>query len=114
MLDLVIEEHAHNLSGGQKQRLAIGRALIRQCPLLILDESTSALDTQTETTVLSNIRHAYPDLTLILVTHRTDVAAQTDHVVVMGDGRVLCAGAPRILAGEDNAWSQLIDAQLGA
>lgn len=114
VLDLVIEEHAHNLSGGQKQRLAIGRALIRQCPLLILDESTSALDTQTETTVLSNIRHAYPDLTLILVTHRTDVAAQTDHVVVMGDGRVLCAGAPRILAGEDNAWSQLIDAQLGA
>lgn len=114
VLDLVIEEHAHNLSGGQKQRLAIARALIRQCPLLILDESTSALDTQTETAVLSNIRRAYPDLTLILVTHRTDAAAQTDHVVVMGDGRVLCAGAPQILAGEDNAWSQLIDAQLGA
>lgn len=113
VLDLVVEEHAHNLSGGQKQRLAIARALIRQCPLLVLDESTSALDTHTETTVLANIRRAYPDLTLILVTHRIDTAAQTDHVVVMGDGRVLCAGAPHTLAQENNAWSQLVNAQLG-
>ena len=113
ILNLNIEEHAKNLSGGQKQRLAIARALIRQCPLLVLDESTSGLDTQTETTVLANIRRAYPDLTLILVTHRIDAAKQTDHVVVMGEGQVLCAGNPRTLSQEDNAWSRLISAQLG-
>lgn len=113
VLDLNITENARNLSGGQKQRLAIARALIRQCPLLVLDESTSALDTQTETLVLSNIRQAYPDLTLIFVTHRIDTAAQADQVVVMGGGQVLCAGEPRLLAKGNNAWAELIAAQLG-
>ncbi|WP_297566534.1 ABC transporter ATP-binding protein/permease [uncultured Arcanobacterium sp.] len=113
VLDLNITENARNLSGGQKQRLAIARALIRQCPLLVLDESTSALDTQTETLVLSNIRQAYPDLTLIFVTHRIDTAAQADQVVVMGSGQVLCAGEPRLLAKGNNAWAELIAAQLG-
>lgn len=113
VLDLHITENARNLSGGQKQRLAIARALIRQCPLLVLDESTSALDTQTETLVLSNIRQAYPDLTLIFVTHRIDTAAQADQVVVMGSGQVLCAGEPRLLAKGNNAWAELIAAQLG-
>lgn len=113
VLDLNITENARNLSGGQKQRLAIARALIRQCPLLVLDESTSALDTQTETLVLSNIRQAYPDLTLIFVTHRIDTAAQADQVVVMGSGQVLCAGEPRLLAQGNNAWAELIAAQLG-
>ncbi|MDU3274226.1 ATP-binding cassette domain-containing protein, partial [Varibaculum cambriense] len=113
ILDLEIEEHAQNLSGGQKQRLAIARALVRKCPLLVLDESTSGLDTQTETTVLTNIRKAYPNLTLLLVTHRIDAAEQTDHVVVMGQGKVLCTGNPRTLGCEDNAWSRLISAQIG-
>lgn len=113
ILDLKIDEHAQNLSGGQKQRLAIARALVRKCPLLVLDESTSALDTQTETTVLANIRSAYPDLTLLLVTHRIDTAKQVDHVVVMEDGKVSCAGDPRILGREDNSWSRLISMQIG-
>lgn len=114
ILDLEIEEHAQNLSGGQKQRLAIARALVRKCPLLVLDESTSGLDTQTETRVLANIRRAYPNLTLLLVTHRIDAAGQTDHVVVMGHGKVLCSGNPCTLSQEDNAWSRLISAQIGA
>ncbi len=114
ILDLEIEEHAQNLSGGQKQRLAIARALVRKCPLLVLDESTSGLDTQTETTVLANIRKTYPNLTLLLVTHRIDAAEQTDHVVVMGHGKVLCSGNPCTLSQEDNAWSRLISAQMGA
>lgn len=113
VLDLLITEHAQNLSGGQKQRLAIARALVRHCPLLILDESTSALDSQTESIILKNIRAAYPELTLLIVTHRIDVAAGANHVVVMEDGRALCVGNPSELAKSSNAWSRLVTTQLG-
>ncbi len=114
LLDLEIFEHATNLSGGQKQRLAIARALIRDTPILILDESTSALDTKTERVMLEGIRAARPNLTLILVTHRIDTASRADHIVTMKDGTVTSAGAPDELAQDPNsAWSQLVKAQFG-
>ncbi|WP_230453839.1 ABC transporter ATP-binding protein/permease [Tropheryma whipplei] len=114
ILDVCIFEHGKNLSGGQKQRLAIARALIRNTPILVLDESTSALDTMTESALLKAIRTARPDLTLLIVTHRIDTAAKADQVVVMANGSVTCAGAPQLLARDkDSVWSKLVKAQLG-
>ncbi|WP_336249636.1 ABC transporter ATP-binding protein/permease [Stomatohabitans albus] len=111
ILDLSITEHAKNLSGGQKQRLAIARALIRNTPVLVLDESTSAIDTQTEQMLLAALREARPNLTLLLVTHRIDTAAKTDHVIVMANGHVSCAGNPVELAKDPHsAWSELAHA----
>lgn len=112
VLDLFINEHATNLSGGQKQRLAIARALIRNTDVLILDESTSALDTHTEELLLTGIRTARPDLTLILVTHRIDTAAKADHIIVMAHGELACSGNAHLLAQDpESAWSRLLEMQ---
>lgn len=114
VLDLPILEHAKNLSGGQKQRLAIARALIRNTPVLVLDESTSALDTYTEHRLLADLRQARPDLTLLVVTHRTDTAAKADGVVVLSQGGKSCYGTPEELANNpQSTWSQLLKAQIG-
>ncbi|WP_216395721.1 ABC transporter ATP-binding protein/permease [Arcanobacterium phocae] len=114
VLDLFINEHATNLSGGQKQRLAIARALIRNTDVLILDESTSALDTHTEELLLTGIRTARPDLTLILVTHRIDTAAKADHIIVMAHGELACSGNAHLLAQDpESAWSRLLEMQKG-
>lgn len=114
VLDLVIFEHAKNLSGGQKQRLAVARALMRSTPILVLDESTSALDTNTEHRMLTNIRRARPGLTLLLVTHRIDTAQKADHVVVMADATVACCGAPNdLIQDRESVWSDLVSTQLG-
>ena len=114
VLDVEIFEHAKNLSGGQKQRLAIARALIRGTQILILDESTSALDTYTEHQLLSELRAAYPELTLVVVTHRIDTAAKSDKVVVLAHRRGSCTGAPSELAKDPgSAWSELVAAQRG-
>lgn len=114
VLDVMIFEHSKNLSGGQKQRLAVARALIRDTPILVLDESTSALDTDTEHRMLANIREAKPELTLLLVTHRIDTAQKADRVVVMADATVACFGDPNEL-GKDagSTWTELVKTQLG-
>lgn len=114
VLDVMIFEHSKNLSGGQKQRLAIARALIRNAPILVLDESTSALDTDTEHRMLANIREAKLELTLLLVTHRIDTARKADRVVVMADATVACFGDPNELANDDGStWAELVKTQLG-
>lgn len=114
VLSVEIFEHAKNLSGGQKQRLAIARALIRGTQILVLDESTSALDTHTEHQLISELRVAYPELTLVLVTHRIDTAANSDRVVVLAHRRVSCMGDPHELEQDPHStWSELVAAQRG-
>ncbi|MEW6871128.1 ATP-binding cassette domain-containing protein [Trueperella pyogenes] len=114
VLDVEVFEHAKNLSGGQKQRLAIARALIRGTQILVLDESTSALDTYTEHQLISELRVAYPELTLVLVTHRIDTAAKSDRVVVLAHRGVSCAGDPHELEQDPRStWSELVAAQRG-
>lgn len=114
VLDVEILEHAKNLSGGQRQRLAIARALIRGTQILVLDESTSALDTYTENELMTDLRVNYPDLTLVIVTHRIDTAAKSDHVIVLSQRRVSCTGSPGELEKDpDSTWSKLVAAQRG-
>ena len=112
LLDMHIDERGSNLSGGQRQRVAIARGLVRNTPVLVLDESTSALDTLTESKVLEGIREMSPSLTLILVTHRLDTAAKADSVIVMENGGISCAGSPGdLLIDEESAWAKLVAAQ---
>ena len=87
-LDTVVGEGGQLLSGGQRRRLAIARALIRRAPILLLDEPTSGLDTESEEAVLAAIRSAAEGRTVIIVTHRPDLAQTADIVAVLADGRI--------------------------
>ena len=89
-LDTEIGENGGGLSAGQMQRIALARALVRSCPLLLLDEATAALDTETEGLVLENLRRRVPGQTIVLITHRPSAAAFCDSVVRLENGVFQC------------------------
>ncbi|RMZ80668.1 hypothetical protein DV738_g2673, partial [Chaetothyriales sp. CBS 135597] len=80
------------LSGGQKQRVALGRALLRDTPILILDEPTSSLDNLSKIAIMENIRAWRTDKTTIVITHDTSLIESNDLVYVLGDGKVIAQG----------------------
>ena len=84
----VVGEAGALLSGGQRRRLAIARALLRKAPILLLDEPTSGLDAESEAGVLAAVRRAARGRTVIIVTHRRDLAAAADRVAVLEQGRI--------------------------
>jgi ATP-binding cassette subfamily B protein len=86
--DTVVGEDGALLSGGQRQRLAIARALVRRAPILLLDEPTSGLDAESEAEVVAAIRRAAEGCTVIVVSHRPDLASAADQVAVLEGGRV--------------------------
>lgn len=101
--DSIIKERGNNLSGGQRQRIAIARALLRKPQLLLLDESTSALDKKTEEQLLRNIRELYPKMTILFVTHRKEDIKQADKVWVVKKGTIICKENAVVLSRKDEA-----------
>lgn len=90
--DLPIGEHGKGLSGGQRQSVAIARAVVGDPKILLFDELTSAMDNQTESTVMERIREFSQNKTMILCTHRASLLSLVDRIVVMDDGRVIADG----------------------
>jgi ABC-type multidrug transport system fused ATPase/permease subunit len=90
--DTILHYQAKNLSGGQKQRLLIAHALICEPEVLILDESTNALDDYTQGKIMHNIRTLYQNKTLIVVTHKSDSLSSFDHIIRLDKGRVVYEG----------------------
>jgi ATP-binding cassette subfamily B protein len=90
--DTVIGERGVTLSGGQKQRVSIARALIKNPPILILDDSVSAVDTKTEETILSNLRSVRENKTTILIAHRISTIKDADKIILVEDGKVVDVG----------------------
>ena len=86
--DTVVGERGVTLSGGQKQRSSIARALLKDSPILILDDALSAVDTDTEETILRNLKELRAGKTTILIAHRVSTVANADHILVLEDGRV--------------------------
>ena len=86
--DSLIGERGVNLSGGQLQRIAIARALYRSPKVLILDEITSALDTQTEKEVLSSIQTLDKSITIIVIAHRKSTLKNCDKIIQLEDGQI--------------------------
>ena len=93
----ILGEFGANLSGGQRQRLAIARAIVTEPPILVLDESTSGLDTESEAQVLDNLLAHRRGKTTILVSHRPHVIDRADWVIVLEAGRLKMAGSPEDL-----------------
>lgn len=105
--DTEVAEWGASLSGGQRQRLAIARALIRQTPILILDEATSNIDLATEQAILHDLFTQTQDRTVIFVTHRVASAAVADKICILQDGYLVSEGTHQTLLHHDIPYRQL-------
>ena len=95
--DTILGERGVTVSGGQKQRISIARALIKDAPILILDDSVSAVDTKTEKTILENLRKTRQGKTTILIAHRISTIESMDLLLYLEDGRLAAAGSHETL-----------------
>lgn len=103
-----IGERGLKLSGGQKQRIAIARAILKDAPILILDEATSSLDSRSEVEVQGALKRLMNGRTTIIIAHRLSTIAHVDKIITLKNGRVDEAGAPRELALTNGIYSQLL------
>jgi ATP-binding cassette, subfamily B, bacterial len=109
-LDTVVGERGVSLSGGQRQRVALARALVRLPSLLLLDDTTSALDPATERAVLTNLRGALAGTTVLMVASRPSTIALADEVVYVERGTVVEHGTHAQLISRSEAYRQLVEA----
>jgi ATP-binding cassette, subfamily B, multidrug efflux pump len=110
--ETVVGERGITLSGGQRQRTAIARALIRDPKILILDDSLSAVDTQTEEQILTRLRNVTQGRTTILISHRTSTVQDADQIVVLRGGRITERGTHQELLARGGYYSDLYHKQL--
>jgi ATP-binding cassette, subfamily B, multidrug efflux pump len=110
--DTIVGERGITLSGGQKQRSAIARAVVRDPKILVLDDSLSAVDTQTEERILSRLRDVMRGRTTILIAHRTSTVRDADQIVVLKDGQILERGTHDELLARGGYYSDLYQKQL--
>ena len=107
----MLGERGINLSGGQKQRLAIARALIKKPQILILDDSLSALDTETEYNVIKNLKKEIKDITKIIVSHRISTIEKCDLILVLNNGKVIQCGTHKKLCEVNGYYKETYDKQ---
>jgi subfamily B ATP-binding cassette protein MsbA len=111
--DTVVAEHGASLSGGQRQRLSIARALLREPAILILDEATSQVDSESESSIATAIQEI-SDCTVFVIAHRLATVLDCDRIVVMDEGRVVDAGPHGELLSRCELYDRLIRTQLVA
>lgn len=109
--DTVLGERGVTVSGGQKQRISIARALMKNAPILILDDSLSAVDTKTEQALLQNLRKERADKTTILIAHRISTIEQMDKILYIEDGRVVAVGTHEQLLETCPAYKTMTELQ---
>ena len=98
------------LSGGQKQRLAIARAILYDAPILILDEATSAVDTETEAQITAALQNLVKGRTTIVIAHRLSTIRNADKIVVLHEGEIVELGNPRELVARGGLYAKLVGA----
>ena len=107
----VLGERGVTVSGGQKQRISIARALMKDAPILILDDSVSAVDTKTETTILQNLRETRAGKTTILIAHRISTIEGMDKILFIDDGCLAAVGTHQELYSSNEAYRKMVDLQ---
>lgn len=109
--DTVVGERGVQLSGGQRQRVALGRALLREPPVLVLDDPLSAVDAKTESAILEAIDRQAADRTLLLITHRVAAARRCDRILVLDEGRVVEEGTHEELCKTGGLYASFAEEQ---
>lgn len=106
--ETMVKEHGANLSGGQRQRIAIARALLKNSPILILDEATSNLDPENEKAIQIAIDTLTKGRTTLIVAHRLSTIKHVDHILVFSDGELVEQGTPMELAQNSKIYAHLL------
>jgi len=107
----MIGERGVMLSGGQKQRISIARALLRNAPVLVLDDCLSAVDTRTEAFVLNQLRNYKQSRTILMISHRVSTVSGADHIIVLDEGRIAEQGTHDALMALEGQYYQMYKKQ---
>ena len=110
--DTYIEQGGSNVSGGQKQRLTIARALLKQPKILILDDSTSAVDTKTDALIQQAFFETIPDTTKFIIAQRISSIEKADQIIVMEDGRINGIGTHEELLATNKIYQEVNHSQV--
>lgn len=106
-----VDEGGNNFSGGQKQRLCIARTLLKNPKILIFDDSTSALDMNTEKTLYENLKTYYPDITKIIIAQRISSVSHADKIIILNDGMIDEIGSPEELLSHNKIYQEIYYSQ---
>ncbi|MFU8787051.1 MAG: ABC transporter ATP-binding protein [Candidatus Izemoplasmataceae bacterium] len=109
--DTLVGERGVTLSGGQKQRVAIARMLLDSKPVLIFDDSLSAVDTETDIQIRRALNSYWKNTTVFIITHRIVTAKEADHIIVMDEGRIIESGTHNSLVNANGLYKELWDIQ---
>ena len=110
--ETILGERGITLSGGQKQRVSIARAIIKNPEILLLDDCLSAVDTETEETILNNLLEISKDKTTIIVSHRVSSANNADKIIILEDGEIIQQGTHNQLISQEGYYKELYNKQL--
>ncbi|MBQ9446627.1 MAG: ATP-binding cassette domain-containing protein [Victivallales bacterium] len=111
--DTTVGERGVTLSGGQRQRTAIARCLVGSPPILIFDDSLSAVDTETDARIRAELERRFGTATVILISHRITTLSRADHILVLDKGCVSQYGTPEELREQPGIYRQVYEAQTG-
>ena len=112
--ETVVGERGVTLSGGQKQRVAIARMLVQQAPIMVFDDSLSAVDAETDTKIRAALRQSLGDATVILISHRVTTLMQADRILVLEGGRVADLGSHGELISRPGIYKDIYDIQMSS
>jgi len=107
----IIGENGSNLSGGERQRISIARALLKNAPIVLLDEATASLDVENETKIQIAISELVRKKTVIIIAHRMRTIANADKVIVLEEGKIIETGSPDVLKKNNGAFANMLDIQ---
>ena len=106
-----IGENGAKLSGGERQRISIARALLKDAPIVLLDEATASLDVENETKVQEALSRLLTGKTVLVIAHRMRTVAAADHIVVLKEGKVAQQGTPKELMAQGGLYRRMVELQ---